>query len=103
MGNGHSQTQEHSAGALENHNHNEKNILNLEMGSPTTSRTSRMLHRSHKWKRVAISTDEISRIIFPMGFAVFNIAYWVYYLYMIAESDPLGTDMDVVETALSDA
>ena len=39
-----------------------------------------------RWKRVAISTDEISRIIFPMGFAVFNIAYWVYYLYMIAVS-----------------
>ena len=35
---------------------------------------------------MAISTDEVSRIIFPMGFAVFNIAYWVYYLYMIAVS-----------------
>ena len=29
---------------------------------------------------------QVSRIIFPMGFAVFNISYWVYYLHIIAVS-----------------
>jgi len=71
-------------------NHSEKNMLNLEMGSPTNSRTSRLLNRSYKWRRFAVSTDEVSRIIFPMGFAVFNISYWVFYLHIIAESP---TDM----------
>ena len=31
---------------------------------------------------------QVSRIIFPMGFAVFNISYWVYYLHIIAVSNP---------------
>ena len=27
-----------------------------------------------------LGIDEVSRILFPLGFAVFNIIYWVYYL-----------------------
>lgn len=75
----------HSNGHSVQENHTEKNMLNLEMGSPTNSRTSRMLQRSQKWRRMALSVDEVSRILFPMGFTVFNISYWVYYLHVITK------------------
>jgi len=52
--------------------HSEKNMLNLEMGSPTNSRTSRMLNRSYKWRRVAVSTDEVSQL-FETMFSYFKL------------------------------
>ena len=27
--------------------------------------------------------DEVSRMIFPLGFTVFNIIYWLYYLIIV--------------------
>jgi len=77
---------------LNNHNngenHNDKNLLNLEMGTPPCeNRTGRLLQRAHRWRCMAVGIDEVSRIIFPLGFAVFNISYWLYYLSIVNE-DP---------------
>ena len=32
----------------------------------------------------AVVIDDISRVIFPLGFKVFNISYWLYYLAIVA-------------------
>jgi hypothetical protein len=36
---------------------------------------------------MAVGMDEVSRVIFPLGFAVFNISYWLYYLAIVEVSD----------------
>lgn len=38
-----------------------------------------------RWRRRAVGVDEISRVIFPLGFTVFNISYWYYYLIFIQQ------------------
>ncbi|XP_023325803.1 glycine receptor subunit alpha-3 isoform X2 [Eurytemora carolleeae] len=37
------------------------------------------------WRKFATGIDEVSRMIFPLGFTVFNIIYWLYYLIIVQE------------------
>jgi len=84
---------------LNNHsngeNHNDKNLLSLEMGSPASdNRAGRMIHRAHRWRCRAVGIDEVSRVIFPFGFTVFNISYWLYYLTIVSEDPTEMLSMD---------
>ena len=36
-----------------------------------------------RWRRTAVAIDEVSRLIFPLGFLVFNVSYWFYFLSVI--------------------
>ena len=44
---------------------------------------------------MAVGIDEVSRIIFPLGFAVFNISYWLYYLALVQEDPKDILSMDI--------
>ena len=40
-----------------------------------------------RWRCRAVGIDEVSRVIFPFGFTVFNISYWLYYLTIVSVWD----------------
>ena len=45
----------------------------------------------HKYKERSKRIDVMSRLLFPVGFAVFNVFYWIVYLvrpFDYSESDP---------------
>ena len=51
------------------------------MLSPTPSRLSHKFNMwLDTWKFGAKKIDVLSRIFFPIGFGIFNLIYWSYYL-----------------------
>jgi len=79
-------------------NHQNKNLLNLEMGSPSCeNRTGRLLSRAHRWRCMAVGIDEVSRVIFPLGFTVFNLSYWLYYLVICQEDPTDNINLNILE------
>uniref|UniRef100_A0A7E4VN77 Neur_chan_LBD domain-containing protein n=1 Tax=Panagrellus redivivus TaxID=6233 RepID=A0A7E4VN77_PANRE len=44
--------------------------------------------------RKALEIDKKSRILFPLSFAIFNLLYWVYYLYYIPATSTTYTGFD---------
>ena len=47
----------------------------------TASTYTTHTHINHfRWRRTALAVDEMSRFLFPLGFLVFNLSYWFYFL-----------------------
>ena len=36
-----------------------------------------------RWRRTAVAVDEVSRLIFPLGFLVFTASYWFYFYFSV--------------------
>lgn len=73
-----------------------KNLLNLEEGnSNLENRISRLLVVSQRWRRTALAVDEMSRFLFPLGFLVFNLSYWFYFLSFLQEEPTNSEDGNI--------
>ena len=49
-------------------------MLRLKTPSPT---------QLSRWRRTAVAVDEVSRLIFPLGFLVFTASYWFYFYFSV--------------------
>ena len=48
----------------------------LRLSTPSPTQLSR-------WRRTAVAVDEVSRLIFPLGFLVFTASYWFYFYFSV--------------------
>jgi len=79
-----------------------KNLLNLEEGnSNLENRVSRLLVTSQRWRRTALAVDELSRLLFPLGFLVFNLSYWFYFLSFLQE-EPTNLEDKAMDGSVTD-
>jgi hypothetical protein len=50
---------------------------------PPTMATNHFLREGFRYSRKGLSIDRWSRILFPLTFSLWNLYYWVYYLWYI--------------------
>ncbi|GMR40228.1 hypothetical protein PMAYCL1PPCAC_10423, partial [Pristionchus mayeri] len=65
---------------------------NYENGTlnPPKLNTAHFMYEAIRYSRRALAVDQMSRIIFPLTFSIFNAVYWLYYLNR-AQEDPQYT------------
>ena len=56
-----------------------QNLHKKKFNSDDLNRDNNMI-KSREYQKYASTLDRISRVVFPLSFALFNLVYWLFYL-----------------------